>query len=201
MGAPEKGLNFCPTPPPPPPPPTIDNINKDIDAFARGLNLREYHTPENIDEITDNPSYQPTTLEKLNHREQKTYCRTSREPYLNTYIEKLRQEITDRTVHNRLFQRINLSKRGRLAWDRLSNNRDIIIKLADKGGATFILNTTDYLQEAKRQLDNDTYYKRIEEDCTSGHEQTINHCIDDLVKKGEIQHDVAKRIALCLRDL
>ena len=189
------------SPPRPPPPPTIDNINKDIDAFARGLNLREYHTPENIDEITDNPSYQPTTLEKLNHREQKTYCRTSRGPYLNTYIEKLRQEITDRTVHNRLFQRNNLSKRGRLAWDRLSNNRDIIIKLADKGGATFILNTTDYLQEAKRQLDNETYYKRIEEDCTSGHEQTINHCIDDLVKKGEIQHDVAKRIALCLRDL
>lgn len=184
----QKGLNFCPTPPPP----TIDNINKDIDAFARRLSLREYHTPENIDEITDNPSYQPTILEKLNHREQKTYCRPSREPYLNTYIEKLRQEITDKTIHNRRFQRNNLSKRERLALDRLSNNRDIIIKPADKGGATVILNTTDYLQEAKRQLDNDTYYKRIEEDCTSGHEQVINHCIDDLVKNGEIQDDVAK---------
>ena len=131
----QKGLNFCPTPPPPP---TIDNINKDIDAFARRLSLREYHTPENIDEITDNPSYQPTILEKLNHREQKTHCRPSREPYLNTYIEKLRQEITDRTIHNRRFQRNNLSKRERLALDRLSNNRDIIIKPADKGGATVI---------------------------------------------------------------
>ena len=184
----QKGLNFCPTPPPP----TIDNINKDVDAFARRLNLREYHTPENIDEITDNLSYQPTILEKLNHREQKTYSRPSREPYLNTYIEKLRQEITDNTVHNRRFQRNNLSKRERLALDRLSNNRDIITKPADKGGATVILNTTDYLQEAKRQLDNDTYYKRIEEDYTSEHEQSINHCIEDLVKNGEIQHDVAK---------
>ena len=154
----------------------------------------DQYTPENIDEITDNPNYQPTILEKLNHREQKTYCRPSREPYLNTYIEKLRQEITDRTVHNRRFQRNNLSKRERLALDRhrLSKNRDITIKPADKGGATVILNTTDYLQEAKRQLDNDTYYMRIEEDCTSGHEQTINHCIDDLVRNGEIQHDVAK---------
>ena len=76
--------------------------------------------------------------------------------------------------------------------ERLSNNRDIIIKPADKGGARVILNTTDYLQEAKRQLDNDTYYKRIEEDCTSGHEQTINQCIDDLVKNGEIQRNVAE---------
>ena len=94
---------------------------------------------------------------------------------------------SDRTVHNRRFQRNNLSKRERFTLERLSNNRDIIIKPADKGGARVILNTTDYLQEAKRQLDNDTYYKRIEEDCTSGHERTINQCMN-----GEIQHDVAK---------
>ena len=35
------------------------------------------------------------------------------------------------------------------------------------------------------------YYKRIE-DCTLEHEQTINNCIDDLVKDGEIQHNVAR---------
>ena len=115
-----KGLNFCPTPPPP----TIDSINRDIDAFVRRLNLREYHAPENLDDITYNPGYQPTILEKLNHREQRTYCSPSREPYLNTYIEKLRQEITYRTVHNRRFQRNNLSKRELLALDRFSNNRD-----------------------------------------------------------------------------
>ena len=121
-----------------------------------------------------------------------THYRPSREPYLNTYIEKFRQEITDRTVHNRRFQCNNLSKRELLALDRLSNNRDIIIKPADKGRATVILNTTDYLQEAKRQLDNDTYYKRIEGNYTSGHEQAIYHCIDNLVRNGEIQHDVTK---------
>lgn len=75
---------------------------------------------------------------------------------------------------------------------RLSKNRDIIIRPADKGGATVILNTTDYLQQAKRQLDNDMYYRKIKEDSTLGHEQTINHCIDNLVKNREIQHNVAK---------
>ena len=86
-----KGLNFCPTPPPP----RIEDINKDIDTFARRLTLREYHTPENIDEITDSPGYQPSILHQLNRNERNTQYRPSREPYLNTYVDRLRQEITD----------------------------------------------------------------------------------------------------------
>ena len=36
------------------------------------------------------------------------------------------------------------------------------------------------------------YYRKIKEDSTLGHEQTINHCIDNLVKNREMQHNVAK---------
>ena len=157
-----KGLNFCPTPPPP----RIDDINKDTDTFARRLTLREYHTPENIDEITDSPGYQPSILQQLNQKERNTRYRPSREPYLNTYVDRLRQEITDEMLHNQRFQRNNLSKRERAALDRLSNNREIVIKPADKGGATVILNAIDYVEEAKRQLDNGIYYKKIESDLT-----------------------------------
>ena len=48
-----KGLNFCPTPPPP----GKYEISKDIDAFARRLTLKEYHTPENIEDVIDGPGY------------------------------------------------------------------------------------------------------------------------------------------------
>ena len=79
---PHKGLNFCPTPPPP----GKYDIDKDIDVFACRLTLKEHHTPENIEEITDGPGYQPSILKKLNQKERKTYTRPSREPYLNMYI-------------------------------------------------------------------------------------------------------------------
>lgn len=45
----------------------------------------------------------------------------------------------------------------------LQENRDIIIKPADKGGATVIMNRTDYRKEALRQLSNQKYYQRINE--------------------------------------
>ena len=75
---------------------------------------------------------------------------------------------------------------------RLSNNTDIIIKPADKGGATVIMNTEDYVKEAKRQLDNEVHYKRVERDLTSEHERLINQCIDTLLDDGELEEEVAK---------
>jgi len=69
--------------------------------------------------------------------------------------------------------------------DRLSNNREIVIKPADKDGATVILNSVDYVKEANRQLDNEIYYNRRENDLTSEHEQLINQCIDTLKNNGE----------------
>ena len=120
------------------------------------------------------------------------YCRQSREPYLNSYVTKLRQDIRERLAYNHRFQRDNLNKRQRVTLKRLSNNKDIIIKPADKGGATIILNTGDYITEAMRQLSNEEYYKRVEEDLTSQHEQLINQLISDLINDGDLDMDTGQ---------
>ena len=183
-----RGLNFCPTPPPPKP----ESINKDIDAFARRLNLKEYHTPDDVDEIEQQPMYKPSTLEKLNRKEPMECFRPSIEPYLNSYVEKLRQDIRDETLLHYRFERNNLNKREREALNRLSNNKDIIIKPADKGGATVILNTSDYITEAMRQLSNEEYYEKVEKDLTSEHEQLINQCINNMIDNGELEKDTGQ---------
>ena len=102
-----KGLNFCPTPPPP----RKEEINDDIDAFARRLNLKEYHAPEEKEDIADNPTRQHrlTTLEKLNQNGHKGPYRPPREPYLNTYVENIRQNIIEELTKKRRFQRNNLN--------------------------------------------------------------------------------------------
>ena len=95
--------------------------------------------------------------------------RPSREPYLNTYVENIRQNIIEELTKKRRFQRSNLNARERAALIRLSDDRNIVTKSADKGGKTLILNSEDYVAEALRQLDNTEYYKKVDRDLTKEH--------------------------------
>ena len=60
----------------------------------------------------------------------------------------------------------------------LHNNRNIIIKPADKGGSTVTMNTTDYIQEAQRQLLNPEHYKPLTSDTTTSYNKYIHHLMD-----------------------
>ena len=105
-----------------------------------------------MENIINGPSWQhrPTTLE-----EHRGLYRPSRELYLNTYVENIRQNIIEELNKKQRFQRNNLNTRERVALIRLSDDRNIVIKPADKGGATVILSRTETLQRnMKRTLMN-----------------------------------------------
>jgi len=55
----------------------------------------------------------------------------------------------------------NLNKAERIALNNLKRNEDIIIKPADKGGATVVMNKLAYLNEAYRQLNDSKYYLKL----------------------------------------
>ena len=57
----------------------------------------------------------------------------------------------------------NLDREERTAIKTLKQNKDIIIKPADKGAAIVVMDSTDYVGEAERQLANQVHYKRLEE--------------------------------------
>lgn len=54
----------------------------------------------------------------------------------------------------------NITSQQKQAINNLRNNANIIIKPADKGGLTCIMNKPSYLNEAYRQLNNAKYYSR-----------------------------------------
>ena len=55
--------------------------------------------------------------------------------------------------------KFNLTKEERSAKRSLSQNRDIIIKKADKGSAVVIQNRSDYIKEGLRQLSDRNFYR------------------------------------------
>ena len=51
---------------------------------------------------------------------------------------------------------------------------DIAITDADKGSAVVILDVEDYIEEAKRQLQNTENYKRLNQNPTTTNKETVN---------------------------
>jgi hypothetical protein len=62
-----------------------------------------------------------------------------------------------------LDEKNNLTKEETIGLNELKSNDKIVIKPADKGGKTVIMNKEDYLTEAYRQLNDANYYKKIKD--------------------------------------
>ena len=93
--------------------------------------------------------------------------------------------------NNKKFKR-NLKKEEWTAITILRNNKDIVIKPADKGGNIVIMNREDYIKEGLKQLSDNNHYEMLEEDPTQNYNNQIYQVlqqaanldiIDDKVKK------------------
>ena len=71
----------------------------------------------------------------------------------------------------------NLKKEEWQAITTLRNNKDIVIKQADKGGNIVIKDKHDDLQEGLRQLSNNNHYELLEEDSTQGYNNHIHQVL------------------------
>ena len=84
------------------------------------------------------------------------------------------------------YRRFNLPKSERQAIKTLANNDKITIKPADKGGKIVIQDTTDYISECERQLENTVHYKRLYTDPTAELNLIIKNKLQQGIKDGHI---------------
>jgi hypothetical protein len=80
----------------------------------------------------------------------------------------------------------NITRQQRQAITNLRNNKNIILKPADKGGMTCLLNKSAYLNEAYRQLNNTKYYSKIDESRKTDLCKKINEILENLCDKSVI---------------
>ena len=144
-----KGLSFCPTPR------KVDwiELKADVEDFSRRLRLKEYfHGRESSQYISDpNPFKKKSTWTP----------NKDRDLGLELFIQLLKNDILN-SKPSKIAD--NISKSEREALQTLINHTDIVIKPADKGKATVILNTDDYKKECYCQLNDSKFYRKLQKD-------------------------------------
>ena len=106
---------------------------------------------------------------------------------LETFIHNVKQDVSTQNPQTKANH--NLSKHKREALRFLPNYPDIIIKPADKESAVVVMDKEHYISEAKRQLGDTTYYKRLHKDPTSYHQRLVKEKLTEILNLKETSED------------
>ena len=108
---------------------------------------------------------------------------------LEIFIAQNNQDLFKSKIHTP--RRQNITKEQRSAIRELYSNPNIVIKPADKGGATVIWDKSDYIKEGMRQLSDVNFYRQTDTDLSKQHYDDIKIKIDDMVTNKEIDDSCA----------
>jgi GIY-YIG catalytic domain len=155
---------------------------------VRSLKLRDYFKDKPNDDYDFNEKTftHRSTWTPADHK----LC----QPTLDTVQQIM--ETTERIIHERRVMNgrllvlnqhgDNLTPEERDALRQLRTNNEIVIKPADKGSATVVMNKDAYVKEALRQLNNAAYYRRLNQPIFRTNIPKVNAILDDMLSEGFI---------------
>ena len=192
-----KGLTFVDTPDSP----DMGVISEDLHKFHLGIKrfsaLGKFKTP------TTNYDPPPTQIEwtspepPFGHPKFRNPSKWNPPgPMIVEHMSLLNQEQLVDKHFPRKTLRFNLTKDERSAKRTLSQNRDIVIKKADKGSAVVIQNGFDYIKEGLRQLTDRNFYRLQEDNLTHVHNKLITEQVKNMVNSKEISTKTAEYLIL-----
>ncbi|XP_033095683.1 uncharacterized protein LOC117100195 [Anneissia japonica] len=104
---------------------------------------------------------------------------------LDLYIEKCRHDVNQINFKRRTKCN-NLSHQEIKALRSLRNNNNLVIKHADKGGATVVWKRELYIAEGERQLSDNATYLPLLQDPTAQDQSLVSTAIDDMINNNEL---------------
>lgn len=128
-------------------------LKLDLQNYHRKLKLAAYFNNKNINNKQQQQKFIPTSVW--------TPASDLLPPEIISLIKKDQKDFYK--YFRQQNEKPNLTSNELRALKELSQNKHIIIKPADKGSAIVILGRSQYIMEAKRQLNDKNYYKQIKE--------------------------------------
>jgi len=177
----DKGLKFIPTIKTFP----IDEIAIAKDKICRNLKLKDFFKDSDKGTFSkkkfqNKSTWQPPAA-KITHETNKTIFK------LNCETTKLLQSLPGTNDGSLILPgKKNIDREETIALNSLKNNRDIVIKSADKGSNIVVMDKDAYINEANRQLQNVKYYKKLTVPIYPDNAIQLNKILHDLLGKGKI---------------
>ena len=110
-----------------------------------------------------------------------TFCPVVNNACLIAFTKKVSYEVDSLCQTTKSPATYNLTKQENAALRELSNNEDLIIKRADKGGAVVVWGRDQYIQEAHNQLHNAEYYTPLLSNPLDHMTQELTDILNDAV--------------------
>ncbi|XP_064469602.1 uncharacterized protein LOC135384327 [Ornithodoros turicata] len=174
-----KGLSFCPS--------TTGlkefQLHTDLENFARKLRLRDFFHDKENSRQTASAFKTGSSWSPPKHRDR----------HLDDYIQAVQKDIL-KVTSKKGPPRHNLSSEGCKAFSDLEKRKDIAIKPADKGGAIVVMDTDAYIREGARQLEDKTFYERLDRNPTPDYASKIERTLTDLRYNKKITPDTHRQL-------
>ena len=195
----QRGLKFCPTPPAP----NAGQLREDLDRFhTRMRQIAFFDSIENdqsattsfintTPDIAINPMASTVPFKNLKFKLKSNWRVPNGPINLEAMIACNEQQFNARTVFKPSFKN-NIDLNEREALKELLENKNIIIKPADKGSAVVVMNRLDYLKEGYRQLSDTKYYIRLDNEPSADFRKEVAGFVEDMFQNGEIDESVQK---------
>ncbi|CAJ0940523.1 unnamed protein product [Ranitomeya imitator] len=181
----EKGLSFCPTYKF-----NAFQLNVDLERFYRNLRLKAYfceQTPMTTQAVVTQAT--PINLKDLGLKLRSNFSPPKSCAPVETFITLINKEVTNfckQIVRGDFMFRSNLGQTERMALKTLMEDRDIVIKAADKGGAIVIMDHAFYRSEILSQLANRDVYQPLTNNPTPSIRNKIMILLDEALSTGII---------------
>ncbi|CAJ0919665.1 unnamed protein product [Ranitomeya imitator] len=163
-------------------------MDMDLQRFYGSLRLKLHFSQ--INQVTPSITQFPSagiTAASLGLRDKSTYQPPKGSHPLETFIhfvdksfKNLRKDVDRGLIH----YPSNLSVTERQALKSLQQEKDIIIKPADKGGAIVIMDKLHYRNEVYRQLGDSTTYRKLSHNPTTAIQDTVKTTLDGFQTRG-----------------
>lgn len=174
------GLNFIPTPI------STNNIHslKDALVFNRRVTLTHLYHNSRQEDRTHNPK------QDIFPREPKFNKIIPQSQDIKTFTNLITNGI--KKTPKKSMYRPNLTQEQLKAVKSLADNKDIIIKMADKGGAVVIQDQQEYVTKNESQLNNKAHYVQTATDQTPKNLERISLRLITLAKAGQLPSNAHK---------